>query len=264
MTKLPQPKYAIGSLGAKRAVDYTAFWARGTATPDQVTQPPVAIYEAQHCSLYYRMAAPLFTAAGGVADLRLSVAVLRLANVLFLAGALWLALGAVGRICPDRWDAALLGLLIALHPYFLLNGARVANDALGVLLGTAVVVCCLSFVGRRLWLASVLLGTLLGLAVLAKACNLALLPLAALWGPALVIRRKAPLRARAGGGLVVGAGLRGRGRPLLLLQPDPFRRADAHGRSHLQSASRPGVSRPGVRGDCRSLAGTSSADLAEQ
>ena len=190
MARLPMPDKLAETIPAKGLCGYAAFWSDRIAAPYQPPGEPMRLYEAQHGPLYYRLAAPLFTMAGGVADLRLSVAVLRLVNVLFLAGAVWLALGAVGRICSNPRDAALLGLLIALQPFFLKSNTRVCNDALGVFLGTAVIVCCLSFEGRRLWLGSAFLGLLLGLAVLAKAVNLGLLPLAVLCGPALAVRGK--------------------------------------------------------------------------
>ena len=208
MTGLPVPDATadrVAEGGGQGVVGYAAFWSGKPAAAYQPPKQPVPLYEAQHGPLYYRLAAPLFAAAGGCAHLSLSIAVLRLMNVGFLAGAVWLALGAFGRIIPDLRHAALLGLLLALHPFFLKSSARVSNDALGVLLGTAVVVCCLSTQSRRPWLGGALMGLLLGLSVLAKAVNMGLLPLAALWGPALALRGKIRWSQGLGASAAVGA-----------------------------------------------------------
>ena len=66
--QFPQPKSALEQIGRLGAVDYATFWAR--RDPPVRKEGDVALYQAQHAPFYYRMAAPLFRALGGVADLR--------------------------------------------------------------------------------------------------------------------------------------------------------------------------------------------------
>ena len=94
--QFPQPKSALEQIGRLGAVDYATFWAR--RDPPVRKEGDVALYQAQHAPFYYRMAAPLFRALGGVADLRTSVGGLRLVNLLLTAAAVAVVLGAVGRV----------------------------------------------------------------------------------------------------------------------------------------------------------------------
>src|SRR5262249_37263997 len=135
LVRFPQPSTAVRDmLGPIGAVGYEAFWSRHDPR-DPRSMPPVPrgaalpLYQAQHGPLYYRLAAPLFGALGGVGDLRASVGGLRLANVGLTAAAVALALGLARRLLRSERDAALVILPLAAHPLFLLNGARVANDA---------------------------------------------------------------------------------------------------------------------------------------
>src|SRR5207245_5803278 len=137
---------------------------------------PLPLYEAQHSPLAYQLMAPVFQAAGGLRDLRSSVACLRFANLLLTATAVWVALGAVGRIVRGPVPAALVGLLISTQPLFLINGVRVANDALGVLLATLAITMGLALERERLLHQSAAIGLLVGLAFLAKAGHAALTP----------------------------------------------------------------------------------------
>jgi hypothetical protein len=204
----PQPDCAArDQLGVLGAVGYAEFWSRhdplapGTSPP-RFRGGSNALYQAQHSPLYYRLAAPLYAALGGADDLRRSVGGLRLANVALTAAAVWVALGALRKVVRRERDAALIGLALAAHPLFLLNGARVANDALGVALATSAVAAGLSLLtvaaagGRGLaWRAGVV-GLLVGLAVQAKATNLGLIPFAAFcWLGSVCRLRPRPSRA---------------------------------------------------------------------
>jgi hypothetical protein len=217
----PQARGVIkDQLGWLGAVDYDTFWERHDPRDPRRSAPAmregwIELYQAQHAPLYYRLAAPLFAALGGVRNLRWSVGGLRLANVGLTAAAVWVALGGIRRLFRRERDAALIGLALAAHPLFLQNGARVANDALGVFLATVAVVGCLAPLSppparptdrRRLAAWGLAVGAVIGLAALAKAVNFALLPFAAFCGLAAVARgRVAPGRA-AVAGLVVAAG----------------------------------------------------------
>ena len=192
----PHSQSALRQIGSLGAVDYATYWSRlgrgevARSTPLEPVRVP--LYQAQHGPFYYRCAAPLFNAWGGVGDLRTSIGGLRLVNLLLTVGSVWIALGIVDRLVRDRALAALCGLLIATQPLFLINGTRVANDAPGVFLATVAVAWALNLSRRHLVASTFGLGVVVGLAVLAKTVNLGLLPfVAACWLTALVRDRHA-------------------------------------------------------------------------
>ena len=181
MVEFPHGRSALEQVGWLGAVGHPTYWTRGEASGVRAIRlreisATVPLYQAQHGSLYYRLAAPLFATLGGTGDLRWSVGGLRLANLILTAVAVWIALGAVGRLLRSERDAALVGLLIATQPLFLMNGVRVANDALGVMLATAAIAGTLALDGRRVLVKGVALGALVGLAIAAKAVHFGLVP----------------------------------------------------------------------------------------
>jgi hypothetical protein len=135
-----------------------------------------------------------------VGNLRLSIACLRLVNLVFTAAAVWIAIGTVSRLTRSSACALVIGLLIATQPLYLITGVRVANDALGVLLATVAITGCLRLDGRRLLRQSATIGIAAGLAVLAKAVHFGLLPFVAFCWLAVVAREKlVPARAALAG-----------------------------------------------------------------
>jgi len=182
LSTFPHGPYALKMLKNTGAADYATFWTRPaltTTTPAQLPgSTPVLIYQAQHGPFYYSLAAPLFAWAGGVGNLRMSVGVLRFANLLLTAASIWIALGIGERLIRDRAIRSLYGLLIAVQPLFLINGVRVANDALGVFLATAAVAAALDRRTFRSLPSALALGVLIGLATLAKTVHLGLVPFA--------------------------------------------------------------------------------------
>jgi hypothetical protein len=210
--KFPHPDSAVRDLlGGVGAVGYGSFWALSqTHGAPTFRDLPVSLYQAQHGPLSYRVLQPAFAALGGIGSLRSSIAGMRLVNLLLTAGAVGLAVACLRRQLLRRRDAALIGLALATHPLFLLNGVRVANDALGVFLATLTVWLglTLSSTGTNLrrsrltvaWLAT---GALTGLAVLAKATNFALVPFTGFCVLMLAIRAKADARRS----LIAGAAL---------------------------------------------------------
>jgi len=217
VVKFPQPPVAVkDQLGALGAVDYAAFWARhnpGVAgqSPPAFRGGSHALYQAQHSPLAYRLAVPVYAALGGAKNLRASVGGLRLVNVALTAGAVWIVLGALRRVMRREGDAALAGLALAAHPLFLLNGARVANDALGVLLASAAVAHGLALVvapdGARRFAARCLgAGLLVGLAVTAKSTNFGLVPFAAFVWLAATARARVPAGRAVLAGTLMAAG----------------------------------------------------------
>lgn len=220
VVKFPQPRVAVkDQLGRLGGVDYAAFWARHNPF-DPGQSPPVfrggshALYQAQHAPFYYRLAAPLYSVLGGAKDLRASVGGLRVLNLALTAAAVWVVLGALRRVVRRASDAALVALALAAHPLFLLNGARVANDALGVLLASLAVAAGLALglgapgevVARRFGRRCLAVGLVVGLAVTAKATNLGLIPFAAFAWLAATVRAQAPARRAVPAALLMAAG----------------------------------------------------------
>jgi 4-amino-4-deoxy-L-arabinose transferase-like glycosyltransferase len=182
----PHCNSALRQISSLGAVDFTTFWGRARQGNPPVGATPAAgrigLYQAQHAPLYYRLAGPLFDSLGGVGVLKRSIGGLRLVNLLLTAGSIWLALGIIARLVRHREFAAFCGILIATQPLFLINGVRVANDALGVFLATLAIGWALRSERRHQFVSSLGLGMLAGLAVLAKSVNFGLLPfIAACW-----------------------------------------------------------------------------------
>ncbi|MHC5538599.1 hypothetical protein ACYOEI_10285, partial [Singulisphaera rosea] len=191
----PEPKdvadLQLGSLGF---VSYADYWKAGPAP--RLKPGEIDLYQAQHSSWYYWLVSPLFAALGGVENLRASVGGLRLLNLAFIAGAVWVALGTISQLVTRRRDAALIGIVIAAHPLFLINGLRVSNDALGVFLATLAVSGCLTLRDDRLMLRCLGIGLATGAAVLAKAVHFGLVPFVAFCWLAFAVRyRPRPGRA---------------------------------------------------------------------
>jgi hypothetical protein len=187
----PHGPYALKMLKSTGAVNYATFWTRplllaqkAVAVPDS---NPLSLYQAQHGPFYYRLAAPLFALAGGVGDLRLSIGVLRIANLLLTAGSVWIALGIIERLVRNRALRNLCLLLVSVQPLFLINGVRVANDALGVFLATVAVAAALDRRTFQTRASTLALGVLVGLAALAKSVHLGLIPF--VWICALVAQQ---------------------------------------------------------------------------
>ena len=207
LVKFPQPELATRQLPGVGAVDYSTFWNHQglngqMRSPEDFRSHTVLLYQAQHSTMFYRLALPLFEALGGVQNLRWSVAGMRLMNVGLIATAVWVSLEVLRRVVRRKRDAALIGMAIAAHPLFLMNGARVANDALGVFLATLAIASSLALVSRtddrRLALHGATTGCLIGLAIMAKATNFALIPFAAIcWLIMLIRLRPEGMRARS-------------------------------------------------------------------
>lgn len=179
LVKLPHSKNAVHQLQFIGGVSYEEFW-KLDAPPELVEDAPtIRLYQAQHSSLYYRLVAPVYSWAKTQWGFVPAVTMLRAINVAFGAGAIAIALWAIGLLVRPGPFRHLIGLLIALQPLFLLNCARVANDAPAVLFGTAAVAAMLLLGTKPSVRASIVLGVLLGVGVLFKTINLGLLPLAA-------------------------------------------------------------------------------------
>ncbi len=176
LVQLPHGRLALQQLASLGAVFYDDYWQTG---PPVAPAPGVRLhlYQAQHSPFYYRLVAPLYAAAKDRFGFRGAIATLRLLNVAFGAIAVYVALWSIGRLVAPGTLRIILGLLIAAQPLYLLNCARVANDALALLLGTCAVAWLLLIGPRRLYASCAAIGLILGLAILGKTINFGLLPL---------------------------------------------------------------------------------------
>ena len=205
----PHCPSALRQFGGLGAVDYPTYWklAREGTPPTASAAVPrrIGLYQAQHGPLYYRLVRPVFEALGGVADLKRSIAGLRLVNLILTAATVWLRSGVVARLVRDRWLAAFCGIAIATQPLFLINGVRVANDALGVFLATASIAWALNPPRRHRLASSLGLGMTVGLAVQAKSVHFGLIPfIAACWLLTSWRERDVPARRLALGKALLG------------------------------------------------------------
>lgn len=180
VARLPQPEHMLEQTLGTGARGYQGYWEEAPDAQSTIERDaPVALYQAQHASLYYRLARPVYVWAGGRSNLPASIAALRALNLLFAAGALAGVLASLGALVSPR-DARGLGILVALQPLFLQNAVRVANDSLAVLLASIVVAAALHpGVQRSLWL-SLILGLTAAAAGIAKAFGMVLVPFLAI------------------------------------------------------------------------------------
>lgn len=179
LVRLPHSVLAIDQLQGIGGVCYKDFWAL-TDPPEVIEDAPaIRLYQAQHSSAYYRLVAPFYAFAKARWGFLAALTTLRAINLLFGAIAVAIAFWTVGRLVRPGPFRHLIGLLIALQPLFLLNCARVANDAPAVLFGTAAIAAMLLLGTKPTIRASIVLGLLLGVGILFKTINMGLLPLAA-------------------------------------------------------------------------------------
>lgn len=176
LVAFPQPRLMAEQLQATGAMDYYSFFKNEKTPSYRNDHRDIQIYQAQHGSLYYQIMRPFFVLAGGIRNLSQSISVLRginlLLTVMALIGCLWL----IGDVTYNKAHASLIALIISCQPLFLLNGCRVANDALAVLLGICVVIWALKPNWQKKISGAILIGCLLGLSIWAKLIVLPLLP----------------------------------------------------------------------------------------
>lgn len=151
------------------------------------------LYQAQHGPLYYHLMALLIGGTDPESLLAWTDAG-RMLNIALLLGTLWLWRAILARIVPRDGPLAWLPdgvtLLLASFSYVHYNFVRFSNDALALFLGTAALALYFLWIrprearGRGQGVPYALLGAVTGLAVLAKATAMVLLPVfagALLW-----------------------------------------------------------------------------------
>ena len=157
-----------------------------------------------------------------------------------------------------------MGLLVAAHPLFLINGARVANDALGILLATLAIAAALRLgEGRRLLAQSALVGVLTGLAIAAKAVHFGLVPFVGVcWLLMVAANREVPKGRAALAAIALAAGC------LVVIGPDlrwnlaALRLADDRPGGDQEQGGRQDDGRPRRDGTAHPLAEVTARTLA--
>ncbi|MDG3003078.1 hypothetical protein [Paludisphaera mucosa] len=214
--EFPQPEAARVQFPNQLKPDsYESFWMRDRRTPRSIApgsaeavalaSHEVRLYQAQHSWWYYVIVSPVFQALGGVDDLRNSVAGLRLLNLAFTVGAVWIALGVVAARVSDPRTAGWIVLMIGVQPLMVTNGIRVSSDAAGVFFSIAAVAQMIKLAvdDRRLVRGSCLVGLFLSLAIVMKATNFALLPAVGVAWTVAVLRSRPPVLMMLGSAAVI-------------------------------------------------------------
>lgn len=170
----PQPQRMVDQIRSTGARNYESFYNSNSEILFNNNHPDISLYQAQHGSLYYQIVRPLFILSGGINDLSQSISVLRFVNLLFVVFALMACFWFIHQITEDHIQAALLMIVLACQPLYLINGCRVANDALAIALGTVVIILALqkNWYNRKLLI--LLISFFLGLAIWIKMTNLSL------------------------------------------------------------------------------------------
>ncbi len=178
IVELPHAREQLIQVGRLGAIDYRSYWEKRDRgeKPSERKPGTIELYEAQHGSFYYHLAAPLYRLAGGADSLKNAVGWLRLVNVLLTAASVVVVIWGIKSVVRDGRLASWIAIVAALQPMFLLNGARVANDALGVAFASITIVLCLTIPRSPLFLRCLFIGIFMGLAARAKAIHWALLP----------------------------------------------------------------------------------------
>lgn len=154
-----------------------SYWDGPPPSP-AANAPDIRLYQAQHGPLYYWLMTPIYQTQWDPAKPLACIFALRLINLVFGAAAVSAVLWTLSRLVVSVQHRIWIALLLGVQPLFLLNVARVANDAAAVCFGIAATGLLLVY-GRRggIWV-GVFTGALAGLAVLSKSVALVLLPFA--------------------------------------------------------------------------------------
>ena len=205
ITAHPHPAASLSMLRGIAAVPYPGTDPAASAEPAK--RFDMFCYEAQHGPLFYHLAAPFLGGFDPHSLLAWADGV-RLANGALLLVTLFLWHAILRRLVPKNgrlgWLPDGIVLLLVSFSYVFFNFVRFSNDALAISLGSVALALYVLDIAPRgltgprgLWRYG-LLGALVGLAVLAKATALALVPalgLAVVWPGRLPGRRRAALAA---------------------------------------------------------------------
>ncbi len=209
IVELPHARQQLIQVGRLGAIDYRSYWEKRERgdKPSERKPGTIELYEAQHGSFYYFLSAPLYRLAGGADSLKNAVGLLRFVDVLLTAASIVVIAWGVKSVVRDGRVASWIAIVAALQPMFLLNGARVANDALGVFLASIAIVLCLTIPRSPTLVRCLLIGIFMGLAVRAKAIHWALLPFVSFAFVAAIYRSRAGFKSTLICGFVLSAAI---------------------------------------------------------
>ncbi|HWL94544.1 MAG TPA: hypothetical protein VNT79_13550 [Phycisphaerae bacterium] len=176
LVRFPHSPFGAEQVRRIGGVSYDEFWKLAGPPAVRGDVKPLLIYQSQQAPLYYRLVAPLYDRLRTGTGMLGAITGLRLLNVGFGAIALGAALWSIGMLFRPGPHRYIVGLLIATQPLYLINVARVANDALALMLGSVAIAVLISMNAKWAWHASVIAGSALGLAILSKANVLGLAP----------------------------------------------------------------------------------------
>ena len=158
------------------AKTYTDFWAQSESASNQTLDPkPVFLSQAQHPPLYYFLTLPFWIVFSKISALT-AIYMLRLINVLFIAASVFIFLQILQQCAVRARHRLIIGLLIGLYPLFVINAARVANDALAILFGTLTLYFAINSLSRKTLKYIVLASCCLALGILTKATAVLMAP----------------------------------------------------------------------------------------
>jgi len=153
---------------------YDEFWS-GQQPDVNAPSYPIPIYEAAQTPLYYLLALPVWICFSNVSYLA-GIYALRLMNVLFLAGAVLVFLQMLPKCVANLQHRTLIALLVAVHPIYLINAARVANDALAILFASLTLYFTVTAIENKRLRSIALASSFLALGILTKAHVVMMLP----------------------------------------------------------------------------------------
>ncbi len=152
MREYPLPEHAIRQTSSWGMLGYDRFWRQQGRPVDAAREGgPVALYQAQHPPLYYRVMAPLYRLLLPL-GLPATVSLMRIFNLLLLAAASFLFFLGTEEWIPSRESRLFVLLLVACHPLYIGNACRVANDIGAIFFGLGSLFLLLRFVSRTSWL----------------------------------------------------------------------------------------------------------------
>lgn len=159
--------------------------ALGTSDPSILARQ----YEAQQPPLYYLMLAPFYLMLERL-SLPAQIFVLRILSVVIASSVVFLGYAIARFVLRSRALSLLVAVLLACLPGLYIDICRIGNESLSIALTSAVILCSLKAFRRRSraldWL---LLGMLMGVALLTKTYTVAFVPLPAVVALLRTLRR---------------------------------------------------------------------------
>lgn len=180
---------------APGTITYDSFWRldseqrrrredevrRLSSSTQETGEPsiPATQYEAQQPPFYYLMLTPFYLMLKGLC-LPAQVLALRILSVVIASSVVFLGYATARCVMPSRSQALLVAVLLACLPGLYIDVCRIGNESLSIGLTSAVILVSVKACRRRSavpeWL---LLGILMGAALLTKAYTIAFMPLLA-------------------------------------------------------------------------------------